>query len=79
MSNELMTFQQKHNRVLPIQDISEHLLLIVVGFHVSQGHVYHRAAVAQLNLHCSSHRCQAGGEGCMTEQRVVHHTCQLAE
>lgn len=62
-----------------MQDISEHLLLIVMGFHMSQTHVYHRAAVVPPNLHCSSRRCQAGGEGCTRERRVVHHICQLAE
>lgn len=65
--------------MLPIQDISERLLLVVMGFHMSQGRVYHRAAVVQQNLHCSSHHCQAGVEGCMRAPRVVHHTCRLAE
>lgn len=52
---------------------------MVMGFHICQGHVYHGAAVVQPNLHCRSRRCQAGGGGCMREQRGVHHTCQLAE
>lgn len=50
-----------------------------MGFHMSQGHVYHRTAEVQPNLHCSSPRCQAGGEGCMRERRVVRRTCRLAE
>lgn len=79
MSNELnMTL----NRLLPcafIQDISEHEYLTVMGFHMSQGHIYHGTTGVQQNLHCSSRHCQAGGEGCTRERRVVHHTCQLAE